>query len=129
MTDPSEGARWQRDDLRGLTTNLTDPGLLKGATLQEESLNLNRSIGIHFARLEATDKLQLVNGHLVEAGRLLAEGIEERLRVEKVRDAKRISKKITLLDALDPLHELGALLAKDTDPGRWVLWAFPHLLP
>ena len=129
IRDPSQGTSGELNDLGGLASNLSHLGPVKGTALQEESLNLDGTVDIDATLLERRDQLELVDGDVVHAGRLLTEGVEEGLWVEQVRDAHGLVQQLLLLDALHPLHELRALFAEDADPRLWVLWAFPHLLP
>jgi len=127
--DPGQLAVGQLNDFASLSANLADLGSIKCTALKEQALNLDATISLQLARLKCGDKLELIDGNLVDAGRLLAEGVQERLWVQQVRDAYRLVQQLLRLDSLDPLNELRALLAEDADPGLRIFRAFPLLLP
>ena len=128
IRDPGQVADRKVDHLQGLATNLIHSHAIKGATLEPEVLHLDRTIA-ELALFERRDKFELVDGDLIDPGRLLAERVQEGLRVEQVRDVDRLIEEGARLDTLHPLDKLRALLAKYTDPRLRVLWALPQLLP
>ena len=71
----------QLDNFASFTANLADLATIEGTALQEQALNLDGAVRLKPALLEGGDKLELVDGDLVDTGRLLAERVQECLRV------------------------------------------------
>ena len=128
LRDPRNVTNWQVKDLLLLTLDVGKPDAVKGATLQVETLELNRTLA-EFTVLERRNKLQLVDSDLLLASGSLSESVKEGFRVQEVTQVDWGTEQGTLLDAADEAAQGGALLIDRADPSTWVYGTIVHLLP
>ena len=128
LRDPRNVANWQAKDLLLLTLDVGKPDAVKGATLQVETLELNRALA-EFTVLERRNKLQLVDSNLLLASGSLSESVKECFRVQEVAQVDWGAEQGTLLNAADEAAQGGALLIDRADPCAWVYGTIVHLLP
>ena len=128
LRDPRDVAHGQVKDLLLLTVDVSQLHTVEGATLQVETLELDRALA-QLTVLERRDELQLVNSDLLLAGGPLSESVEEGFWVKQITQVDWGSEQGTLLYPVHKAAQSESLLVDGADPGTRVDWAIVHLLP
>lgn len=80
--DPSNVAAWERNNLLGLATDVSQLGSVERTTLQVKAVERDRSALIELAAFEGRNKLKLIDSHLKLASGALSESVQEGFRMQ-----------------------------------------------
>lgn len=115
-------------DLGGLACYFGKLLTVERTTLEPETLEEDSRIGRRCLG-KVRHEFELIDGHLLKTRIPLAEGIEERLRMEQVVESNWLLEKRLSLTPLDPFHQSKTFAVGNTHPRARVLRSTPLLLP